>query len=179
MTSKEDSLLEVAQIGRLVGLRGELKLHVHSDFPEQFKSGKTFKTDKNRILEILSYNQKRGLVLFRGYENRENAQILVNTYLFSSYKETEQNCNLNKDELFWFDVIGSVVQEDEKNLGFVEEIERIGIVDYMYIKTDKKLIDEGLPEVFYIPYIDRYVIETIKEKKVVHVKDGLALLENS
>jgi len=37
--SKKESPIEVAQVGRLVGLRGELKLHIHSDFPEQFCTG--------------------------------------------------------------------------------------------------------------------------------------------
>ncbi len=177
--SKDSELLEVAQVGRLVGLRGELKLHIHSDFPEQFKAGKKFATDKNKTLEILEYNKKRGLVFFKGYGSREIAQSLVNTYLFTTHKETEANCNLESDELFWFDIIGACVKEDEKILGIVEEIERIGPVDYMYIKTDKQLVEDGLPEVFYIPYIDRYVIEAIKSEKIVHVKDGLGLLENS
>ena len=58
------SLLEVAQLGRLVGLKGELKLHLHCDFPEQFKKGKTFQTSKGDILEVLSYNQGRGVISF-------------------------------------------------------------------------------------------------------------------
>ena len=93
--SKDTSLIQVAQIGRLVGLRGELKLHNHSDFPEQFKAGASFPTDKNKTLQILSYNAKRGLVLFKGYENRESAGVLVNTHLFTTYEDTQKNCNLD------------------------------------------------------------------------------------
>ena len=47
------SLIEVAQLGRLVGLKGELKLHLHCDFPEQFKKGKTFQTSRGETLEVL------------------------------------------------------------------------------------------------------------------------------
>mgnify|MGYP000951624045 CR=1 FL=1 len=35
-------IVKVATIGRCVGLKGYLKLHNKSDFPEQFKKGATF-----------------------------------------------------------------------------------------------------------------------------------------
>jgi len=177
--SKKESPLEVAQVGRLVGLRGELKLHIHSDFPEQFCAGKTFTTQKKLTLEILSYNEKRGLVLFRGYESRESAGCLVNSYLMTSMEATLEDCRLDDDELFWFDIIGCVVKEDESILGVVSDIERIGDTDYLVIKTNKTLVDKKLSKTFFLPYIDRYVLFADKDEKVVHVKDGLELLESS
>jgi len=177
--SKKSSPIEVAQIGRLVGLRGELKLHLHSDFPEQFRAGKTFNTQKNITLEILSYNDKRGLVLFRGYESRESAGCLVNSYLLTTMESTLEDCSLDDDELFWFDIIGCEVKESESILGVVSDIERIGDTDYLVIKTDKTLVSKKLSNTFFLPYIDRYVLSADKETKVVHVKDGLELLECS
>ena len=177
--SKKTSSIEVAQIGRPVGLKGELKLHIHSDFPEQFKVGKTFVTQKNINLEILSYNHQRGLVSFRGYESRESATALVNSFLLTSLEATLEDCNLNNDELFWFDILGCRVKEDDVFLGQVKEIERIGSTDYMVIQTDENLLKKELSKTFYLPYIDRYVVSANKEEKVVHVKDGLELLENS
>lgn len=177
--SKKESPIEVAQIGRPVGLMGELKLHIHSDFPEQFSAGKTFTTQKNITLEIASYNEKRGLVLFRGYESRESAVCLVNSFLMTTMEATLEDCELDDNELFWFDIIGCNVEENETLIGVVSEIERIGVTDYMVIKTDKTLVEKKLSKTLFIPYIDRYVIRTSKEEKVVHVKDGLELLENS
>lgn len=177
--SKKSSPIEVAQIGRPVGLHGELKLHLHSDFPEQFKAGKTFVTQKNINLEILSYNHQRGLVSFRGYESRESATALVNSFLLTSLEATLEDCNLDNDELFWFDVIGCCVKEDDISLGVVKEIERIGSTDYMVIETDKEFVKKELSKTFYLPYIDRYVLSADKDEKIVHVKDGLELLENS
>ena len=177
--NKKSSPIEVAQIGRPVGLYGELKLHIHSDFPEQFVAGKIFMTQKNIELEIRSYNHKRGLVSFKGYESRESATVLVNSFLLTSLEATLDDCNLQNDELFWFDIIGCEIQEENTILGIVKEIERIGSTDYMVIKTDKKLVEKELSKTFYLPYIDRYVLSANKEAKVVHVKDGLELLENS
>lgn len=177
--SNKDSLIEVARIGKTVGLQGELKLHLHCDFPEQFKAGKVFETQKGLKLEIISYNPKRGLIKFRGYEDRQSASVLVNSFLFTSIEETRKSCDLEEDELFWFDVIGLNVKEKNLNLGLVTEIQRIGNVDYMVVKTDDNLLKEGLSKSFYIPFIDRYVLEVKKDEKVVLVKDGLLLLESS
>ena len=177
--SKKKSLIEVAKVGRLVGLKGELKLHIHSDFPEQFYTGKVFTTQKNLKLEIASYNKKGGLVLFRGYESRELAACLVNSSLLTTVEATLEDCNLDKDEFFWFDIIGCKVKEDESILGVVGEIERIGDIDYLVISTDKALVKKGLSKTFFMPYIDRYILKTNKETKVIDVIDGLALLENS
>lgn len=177
--SKKSPPIEVAQIGRLVGLKGELKLHIHSDFPEQFMSGKVFVTQKNLTLEILSYNEKRSLILFKGYEGRDLAAPLVNSYLLTTMEETLKNCELDEDELYWFDIIGSEVKEGDSVLGTVSEIERIGTTDYMVIDTVESLVKKGLTKTFYIPYIERYVLNANKDEKAVYVKDGLELLENS
>lgn len=176
--SKKSPPIEVAQIGRQVGLRGELKLHVHSDFPEQFAEGKVFTTQKNLKLEILSYNEKRGLVLFKNYEGRDIAASLVNSYLLTTMEETLESCDLDDDEFYWFDIIDCVVKEDDVVIGKVIEIERIGITDYMVIDTDDALVKKEMSKTFYLPYIDRYVIDANKDEKIVHVKDGLELLEN-
>jgi 16S rRNA processing protein RimM len=177
--NKKSTPIEVAQIGRPVGLRGELKLHIHSDFPEQFVKGKVFTTDKNTTLEILSYNETRGLVVFKGFEGRDLVGPLVNRFLFTSMEDTLESCDLEDDEFYWFDIIGCNVVDGEVLIGKVREIERIGITDYMVIDTDENLVKKELSKTFYLPYIDRYVINANIEEKVVHVKDGLELLENS
>ena len=48
-----DELLEVAKIGKTIGLKGALKLHDKSDFPKQFKKGANFFLGTGEILEIL------------------------------------------------------------------------------------------------------------------------------
>ncbi len=56
---------------------------------------------------------------------------------------------------------------------------RFGDVNYMYIATDRPLVDMGLPETFLIPYIDRYIVETDISSKVIYVRDGRDILETS
>lgn len=174
------SLIEVAQLGRLVGLKGELKLHLHCDFPEQFKKGKTFQTSKGETLEVLSYHQARQLISFVGYETRESAQKWVNTLLFSTPENSLRDCPLKEGEFFWFDMMdASVVDEQELLLGSVDEIERIAATDYLVVKTDEKLVKQGLAKRFYLPYIERYILSFDKQKHEIRTQDALGILENS
>lgn len=178
--NNQSSLIEVAQIGRLVGLKGELKLHLQCDFPEQFKKGKKFKTQKGEELEVFSYNQTRGLISFVGYQDRELASKLVNTFLLTTYENSVDECALKEGEFFWFDLIDArVIDEDGTFLGKVDEIERIAATDYLVIKTDDALVKKGMAKSFYLPYIERYIITFDKMKKEVLSKDALGILENS
>ncbi|MBE0492158.1 MAG: 16S rRNA processing protein RimM [Sulfurospirillum sp.] len=179
MNYSDTSQLEVAQIGRLVGLRGELKLHIHSDFPEQFKKGKIFTTQKNISLQVHSFNLERSLVSFVGYLDRQLASSLVNSFLFSSVERSLQDCHLQKDEFFWFELIAAQVYDGVLLLGVVTNIERIANVNYLVIQTDAALLQKGHVGEFYIPYISRFVDDFSKEKKIVSTHDTYGLLENS
>jgi len=168
----------IAQIGKTVGLRGDLKFHLHTDFPEQFKTGQRYQSDRGN-LEIVDINPTRGTIRFRGYESRESARKLTNAKLYADKEQTTENCPLSEGEHFWFEVIGASVIQDDEVLGRVTEIQRITDTDYLIVKTDKHLIDAGLSNAFMIPYIPRYIIETdVKSKKILS-KDAKDILEAS
>lgn len=171
--------LQIAKLGRTVGLRGDLKIHFLSDFPEQFKKGSIFHTQKHGDLEVINFDKKRSLIRFLGFDNPQSSQTLVNEILSTSKEQTRKDCQLKKDEYFWFDIIGLEVFEDSEKLGIVQEIQRIANTDYLEIKSDKHLIEKGLAKSFLVPYIERYVLKTSLDEKRVHVRDGLAILENS
>ena len=87
---------------------------------------------------------------------------------------------LTAKEPFWFDLIDArVLDEDGTCLGVVSEIERIAVTDYLVIKTDEAFVKKGLAKMFYMPYIERYIIAFDKMKKEVLSRDGLGILENS
>ena len=172
-----DSAL-IAQIGRTIGLWGDLKFHIFTDFPEQFKVGKTFESNRGD-LTISNINMKRGTIRFSGYESIDSAKKLTNAKLFADEAETKENCALDEGQHFWFDVIGCVVKQDDLILGQVEEIQRMADTDYLSIKTDKGLVEEGLSKKFLLPYIERYIIKIDTEEKVVYTKDAKDILEAS
>ncbi|PID47633.1 MAG: 16S rRNA processing protein RimM [Proteobacteria bacterium] len=171
--------LEIAKIGKTVGLRGDLKLHFLCDFPEQFKKGAIFGTKKMGDLEITHFDKNRSLIRFKDYDNPQIAQKLVNTILLTSIEKTRQNCPLKDGEFFWFDIIGLEVKEDGMVLGLVDEISRIANQDYLHIKTHEELVKKGFSKSFLIPYVDRFIVKTDIGARCVFVKDGLSILESS
>ena len=168
----------IAQIGKTVGLWGDLKFHLHTDFPEQFKVGQTYKSDHGN-LEILTIDLDRGIIKFRGYETLESAKKLTNTKLYTDIEQTVENCELAEGEHFWFEVIGSSVMQGDELLGIVTEIQRLLDTDYLLVKTDKHLIESGLPSSFMIPYIPRYILSTDESSKQIFTKDSKDILEAS
>jgi 16S rRNA processing protein RimM len=172
-------LLHVATLGRIVGLKGDMKLNLHTDFPEQFVKNATFTTDKGGEVKIQNYNPDRELVKLVGYDTPEAAKALTNTQLFTTSETTRERCNLSEGEFFWFDLIGLDVMEGDLSLGKVQEIERIGPLDYLLVTTAPALVAKGLAATFLIPYIDHFINNSDTESKVIHVTGGLDLLEAS
>ena len=168
----------IAQIGRTIGLWGDLKFHLHTDFPEQFQIGKTYKSNRGE-LTIADINIKRGTIRFIGYESIDSAKKLTNTKLFANEAQTRKDCNLNKGEHFWFDIIGCVVKQDNEILGIITDIQRMTDTDYMAIKTDNALVERELAKSFLLPYIERYIIDVDIDEKVVYVRDAKDILEAS
>jgi 16S rRNA processing protein RimM len=174
--SNDNSL--IAQIGRTIGLWGDLKFHLHTDFPEQFKVGKTYKSNRGD-LTIADINFTRGTIRFTGYESIDSAKKLTNTKLYANEEQTKENCELGEGQHFWFDVIGCVVKQDDEVLGVVEDIQRMADTDYLAVKTDASLIEAGLSKQFLLPYIERYIIKVDTEEKIVYTKDAKDILEAS
>lgn len=170
----------VAKLGKAVGLKGHLKLFIDSDFPEQFKNGATFTTNKNIKLKIQEYNSSRELVKFETYDDIDLAKRLTNQMLYISEEETRQNCDLEEDEYFWFDIIKCKIVEGDKTLGKVKDIHRYPLDDYLEIETDEALVSTGLPKTFLIPYIrETYILDVDMDNKTINTKDCFDILENS
>ena len=177
---KSDDKIDIAVIGKCIGLKGELKLHLKTDFPEQFKKNRIFYIDDNQTLKIDYFNQNRSIVKFIGYDNKNDSTKLINKILKTTIEDSRKNCHLNVGEFFWFDLIGSKVIEKDLILGKVKELERITNLNYLVVLTNEELIkDKKLAKNFYIPYIDRYIEKFDIEKKIVYVKDAYDLLEAS
>jgi len=174
--SNDNSL--IAQIGRTIGLWGDLKFHLHTDFPEQFKVGNTYKSDRGD-LTIADINFTRGIIRFTGYESIDSAKKLTNTKLFANEEQTKENCELGEGQHFWFDVIGCTVKEGDEILGEVTDIQRMADTDYLVIKTDDALVNVDLSKGFLLPYINRYVLTVDTKEKIVYTKDAKDILEAS
>jgi 16S rRNA processing protein RimM len=161
----------VCKVGKTVGLNGQLKLHIDSDFPEQFFKGATFLTNKNINLTIETFNKKNNLVKFVGFDNIDTSKKLINQQLFSTIQDTKTNCTLDENQFFWFDLIGCKIIENDKILGEVIEIHRYPISDYFEIQTQNKT--------FLLPYLPAYILNVDIEAKMILVNGAFDILEAS
>jgi 16S rRNA processing protein RimM len=170
----------VAKLGKSVGLKGHLKLHIDSDFPEQFVKDAIFKTNRNIELKVVEYNKNREMILFENYQDIDLSKKLINQELFSNPEQTRINCNLKENEFFWFDLIDCDVYEDDLKLGMVKDIHRYPISDYLEITTDASLVEKKLPTTFLLPHLfDKYIVSVDIENKRINTKSAYEILENS
>lgn len=179
MSKQFNKLLHIATIGKSVGLKGDMKLHIKSDFPEQFKKGASFFINEKESLTISDINHERALVRFLGYSSPEDAKKLTNKHLYTTIERTRDECHLEDGEYFWFDIEGCTVVEDGEVLGVVEEIDRISITNYLSVKTDEKLVNKGFAKSFFIPFNKPFRVHTDIDKKVITVSGGMDILEAS
>jgi 16S rRNA processing protein RimM len=111
---KKEPLLHIATLGKTVGIKGDMKLHVKSDFPEQFVDGASFLINKKEKITLRDVNIERGLVKINNITNPEDAKKFTNAKLFTTYEQTRKTCHLDKGEYFFFDLEDCEVFEDGK-----------------------------------------------------------------
>ena len=172
-------IVYIAKLGKTVGLKGQQKLIIDTDFPEQFKKNSILTTDKNQELIIESYNPTNSVVKFKGIDTIEDAKKLTNRQLFVSAQDTIENCTLEDKQFFWFDMIDCTIIENDEILGKVVDIQRMPLSDYLLIDTDKTLIEKGFSNSFLVPYIDTYILNVDMEKKLIQTQDSKDILEAS
>lgn len=170
----------IAKIGKTVGLKGQLKLHTDTDFPEQFSKNCSFVTNKKITLTIDTFNSTSKTVKFKELNTIEEAQRVINQQLFTTLEDTKQNCILNDNQFFWFDLVGCKIIENGLYLGDITEVQRFPQCDYFEIQTSKNLVEnKNLSKVFLLPYNDNYIINVDIQNKEINVKDAMDILEAS
>jgi len=172
-------MLHIATIGKTVGIKGDLKFHDKSDFPEQFKAGSTFFINKKNKITLSDVNLERGLVKINNITNLDDAKKFTNAKLFTTYEETRKTCHLNEGEYFFFDLEDCEVFEDGKKLGVVKEVERLAITNYLSIVTDESLVESGLSKNFLVPFEEPFKVDVDIDKKIITLSGALDILEAS
>jgi len=165
----------IAKIGKAFGVKGWVKVHPLTDFPEQFKAGATFESDKI-TLTIENINRKNNTIKFIGFNTPEEAKKLTNRHLYSNENQSKENIKLKKDEWFWFDIIGCEVYEDDKLLGIVDDINRINDIDYIVVEINPDL---GYKQKRFLFDFKRHIIDVDIEHKKIYVKNTIPILEAS
>ena len=172
-------LLHIATLGKTVGIKGDMKLHIKSDFPEQFKTGASFLINKKDTITLSDVNLDRGIVKINDITNPEDAKRFTNAKLFTTQEATRENCHLDEGEYFFFDLEDCDVYENDKLLGRVKEVERITVSNYLSIVTDGALVEQGFAKSFLVPFMEPFKVSVDIEAKRIELRGAMDILEAS
>ncbi|TLE15869.1 16S rRNA processing protein RimM [Helicobacter apodemus] len=171
--------VSVGKVGKSVGVKGKVLLHLLSDFPETLQKDISYFT-KNGELTIEAYDPINSIAKFVGIDSRESAKTITNLILYTTQEATKQYCLLREEEYFWFDIIGSFIVENGEVLGRVQEVERFCKEDFLWIQTSNELQKQSYPKYFLIPYTKRYILKVeASNPKNIHTQFCKDILENS
>ncbi len=167
--------VEVAKVGRKVGLKGYNRLNLYSDFPEFITPGRTFQALRGRThteVVVADFDPDRMQIRFEGVHTPEEAARMTNLVLITTAEESRQAIALEEGEYFWFDVIGMAVYEQEQLLGQVRDLDDTagGMVT---VAVDGALTRQGYTKEVIFPWQPHF-IEGVdvpqKRLRVCHVK---------
>lgn len=176
----KNDLIYVAKIGKVIGLKGYLKLFIDSDFPEQFKKKNiVFLLEDSSIITIEYYNKNNSTIKIKNIDTPESARAYTNKSIFSTLEDTRKNCKLKENEYFWFELEKCEVYENSTRLGIVKELVKFGDMTYFSILTDENFVEKEYSKEFLIPKDDQYIEKIDIENKKIFAKNGILLLGNS
>lgn len=162
--------IAIGQIAGPWGVHGDVKVNLHTDFPERFQTTKVvYVGPQAQPLQVLSSRLHKGQVLLRleGYDTPEATEELRN--LWVQVPEAEL-VNLPEGEHYVFEMIGLAVRTtDGRNLGQITEILLSAANEILVVQGD-------LGEVL-IPYISSVVVHEDLSAREIVIKPMPGLLE--
>ena len=165
----EPVYLVIGFLRRAHGLRGEIIMDLHTDFPDRLRSGRELFVGKEHqplTLAGVRPHAKGVLVKFQGIETPEAAGQLRNQWV---YVRTSDIPSLPKGKLYQHELFGfQVVDENENPLGELVEIIETGANNVYVVRAEsgKEILLPAIPSV---------ILETDADRRVmrVHLLEGL------
>lgn len=165
----EPVYLVVGFLRRAHGVRGEIIMDVHTDFPERLRSGrKLFVGEEHKPVTLSGArpHAKGILVKLKGVETPEDVIPFRNQWVYVKSTDVPAlpDGKLYKHELFGF----AVVDENGNALGELVEIIETGANDVYVVRN------EAGKEIL-LPAISSVVLETDRARRLmrVHLLEGL------
>jgi len=164
----EPLYLSVGFLRRPHGVKGEIIMDLHTDFPERMKKGrKLFVGDgyKPMTLANVRPHQSGLLVKFQGIDTPEDAGLHRNQWVYVQTKDVP----LPEGQHYKHEIIGlKVVDESANLLGELVEIIETGANDVYVVRDDsgKEILLPNIPSVILDLDIDSRIMR-------VHLLEGL------
>ncbi len=158
-------------VGRIVGvhgLKGEVKVELHTDFPERFQPGAVmYLGEELTPVKLVSARPHKGrlLVGLEGVEGRPAAEELRGEWLYIPEEEAHEL----EEGVYWIhDLMGLAVQTEEgRPLGVIKDVLVTGANDVYVVKTQED-VNQGRD--LLIPAIADVVQEVDLERGVMTVR---------
>ena len=165
----EPEYLVVGFVRRPHGVKGEMLMDIHTDFPERIKTGLTVYVGEQYqplVIASLRTHAKGLLIRFRGTKTPEDAGLYRNTWV---YVPTADRPELPEGEYYHHQLLGlNVVTDEGVELGVLVDIIETGAND-VYVGRDadgKEVLLPAIPPVILdVSLVDRQIH--------VHLIDGL------
>ncbi|NPA90882.1 MAG: 16S rRNA processing protein RimM [Chloroflexi bacterium] len=158
-------------VGRIIsphGIRGEVEVDVHTDFPQRFQPGARFLVGERKsemTVESVRPYRKRLLIKFREIPDRTRADVWRGAWI---HIPVEEAWPLEEDEYYEYQILGLDVWSDEgEYLGQVDHIIYTGANDVYVIRGPEGEI--------LLPAIKDVILDVDLEKgrMTVHLLPGL------
>ena len=165
---EQQRYLVVGRIIGPVGLNGELRAQLLTDFPSRFDQLTTLHVGDNLRPHAVQSARLEGesvLLKMAGIDDADSARALRGKDISVSI---DQAVELNPDQYFWHQVVGlDVLTDDGRNLGNVTEVLRTG-------SNDVYVVERGSRELL-IPAIEDVVlnIDLSHNRMLVHLLPGI------
>lgn len=158
--------INVGQIVRGFGIKGEVKVKILTDFPdERFKVGSELflQSGTNTLtvkIETLRYHQNHALLKFVDFPDLTSVERFHGCYLSVDSSHIEA---LDDQDVYRFQLIGmEAVTVDSTPLGTISEVMETGANDVLRIVGPEKTI--------LVPYVPVFVINVDKSARKVIIK---------
>src|SRR5574341_480670 len=167
--SGEPVYLVVGFLRRPHGVRGEIIMDLHTDFPERMKSGrKLWIGEEHKLLRLTSARKHQSgmLIKFKGIETPEDAAAYRNQWVYVKATEVPP---LPEDQIYQHELFGfDVVDESGNPLGELVEIIETGANDVYVVRDDsgKEILLPAIPSVI----LD---LDPARRLMRVHLLEGL------
>ena len=145
----EPIYLSVGFLRRPHGLKGEIIMDLHTDFPERMKKGRElFVGEKHKPMTLTNVrpHQSGLLVKFKDIESPDDAGLYRNQWVYTKSKDVP----LPEGQHYKHELIGlKVVDENGRPLGELVEILETGANDVYVVRGDsgKDLLLPAIPSV--------------------------------
>ncbi len=166
VSQPEPKFLVIGKVLRPHGIRGELRLEIHTDSPTHLDDVETvYIGEERQPYSLLSYRLHQGVLLItiEGSDDRDTADTFRSALVAV---KLEDAAPLKEGEFYHHQIIGlQVVTDEGEALGQVAEILTTGANDVYIV--------QGLGGEVLLPAIKSVVLKIEPPQMVVHLPEGL------